>query len=97
MRFPRVGEDAIYLHTEISEQLLERLCQSTTEKNQVSDLTLSLFDPYCTRLRSARIHNANKLSIEGLKFLRGHNLVELDIRGLAKATVSDVIDECLGE
>ena len=98
MRFPREGasDDAIYLHTELSEQLLERLCQTTAEKHQMSDLTLSLFDPCATRLRSARLTNANKLTIEGLTILRGHNLVELEIRGLTKATISDVIDECLG-
>ena len=88
----------IYLHTELSEELLERLCRQTTvEKNQISDLTLSLFDPYATRLRSARIPNANKLSIEGLSVLRGHKLVELEIEGLTKTTISDVIDECLGK
>ena len=89
-------DDAIYLHTELSEQLLEGLCQTTSEKNQMSDLTLSLFDTYSTRLRSARLTNSNKLTIEGLRILHGHNLVELEIRGLTKATVSDVIDECLG-
>ena len=98
MRFPQTGiDEAIYLHTELSEQLLERLCKSASEKNPITDLTLSLFDPYFTRLRSARFINANNLTIDGLKILRGHNIIELEIRGLANATISDVVDECLGE
>ena len=93
------GEE-MFLHTELSEQLLERLCQNRTdlmvEKNQMSDLALSLFDPETTRLRSARLTNATKLTVEGLKALHGHKILELEMRGLAKATVTDVVDECLG-
>ena len=98
MRFPRAGGDeTVYLHTELSEQLLERLCQNGNEKNQITDLKLSLFDPDCTRLRTVRLRNSNKLTIEGIKILSGHSILELEIHGLANATISDVIGECLGK
>ena len=98
MKFPAIGNhDTVYLHTELSERLLERLCQNVGGKNQISDLQLSLFDHCSTRLRSSRISNASKLSVEGLKVLRGHRLLELEIQDLANATVSDVIDDCLGK
>jgi hypothetical protein len=98
MRFPRAGEDeTVYLHTELSEQLLDRLCQNGNKKNQITDLKLSLFDPDCTRLRSVRLRNTSKLTIEGIKILRGHGILDLEIHGLANATISDVIGECLGK
>ena len=98
MKFPAIGNhDTVYLHTELSERLLERLCQNVGGKNQISDLQLSLFDHCSTRLRSSRISNASELSVEGLKVLRGHRLLELEIQDLANATVSDVIDDCLGK
>ena len=98
MKFPAIGNhDTVYLHTELSERLLERLCQNVGGKNQISDLQLSLFDHCSTRLRSSRISNASELSVEGLKVLRGHRLLEIEIQDLANATVSDVIDDCLGK
>ena len=100
MRFPpRDGsiDDTIYLHTELSERLLERLCQINSAINPMSDLAMSLFDSDATRLRSAKLTNATKLTVEGLKTLQGHKITELEIRGLTKSTVTDVIDECLGK
>ena len=99
MRFPPRGgsiDDTIYLHTEISERLLERLCQNNSEVHPMSDFTMSLFSSDATRLRSARLTNATKLTVEGLRTLQGHKIVELEIRGLTKANITDVIDECLG-
>ena len=99
MRFPlRNGsiDDTVYLHTELSEQLLERLCQINSEIHPMSDLTMSLFSSDATRLRSARLTNATKLTVEGLRTLQGHKIVELEIRGLTKTNITDVIDECLG-
>ena len=99
MRFPPRGgsiDDTIYLHTELSERLLERLCKINSEIHPMSDFTMSLFSSDATRLRSARLTNATKLTVEGLRTLQGHKIVELEIRGLTKANITDVIDECLG-
>ena len=98
MRFPRIGdEDETYLHTELSEQLLERLCLKGPENKPITDLTLTLFHPNNTRLRSVRLTNVSRLTLDGLRILREHNIIELKIHGLANATVSDVIGQCLGE
>ena len=98
IRFPRIGdEDDTYLHTDLSEQLLERLCQKGAEGKPITDLTLSLFHPYFTRLRAVKLTNVSRLTIDGLSILRGHNITELEIRGLANATISDVISQCLGK
>lgn len=82
----------IYLHTDIAEQLLCRLC----DKKKMTDGALSLFDASHARLRNVRLRDASQLTAAGLRTLRGHNLVELEAVGLAKATVSDLIG-CLGD
>ena len=106
-------EEEIFFHTELSEQLLVRLC----EKKKLDDLTLTLFQVSpqihlvynmitygyivmfqgdSTRLRHVRLADASKLSVKGLKTLKGHKIVELEALGLTKATVTDLIS-CLGE
>ena len=85
-------EEEIFFHTELSEQLLVRLC----EKKKMDDLTLTLFQGDTTRLRHVRLSDASKLSVRGLKTLKGHKIVELEALGLTKATVTDLIS-CLGE
>ena len=62
----------------------------------MDDMVLSLFDSETTRLRHVRLKDASKLSIKGLKTLKGHKIVELEAQGLTKATVTDLIS-CLGE
>ena len=85
-------EEEIFFHTELSEQLLVRLC----EKKKLDDLTLTLFQGDSTRLRHVRLADASKLSVRGLKTLKGNKIVELEALGLTKATVTDLIS-CLGE
>jgi len=85
-------EEETFFHTELSEQLLVRLC----EKKKLDDLVLTLFQGNTTRLRHVRLADASKLSVRGLKTLKGHKIVELEALGLTKATVTDLIS-CLGE
>ena len=97
-------EEEIFFHTELSEQLLVRLC----EKKKLDDLTLTLFQVKqevvlllkfinfleqgdSTRLRRVRLSDASKLTVKGLKTLKGHKIVELETLGLTKATVTDLI------
>ncbi|XP_015602670.1 protein zyg-11 homolog B isoform X3 [Cephus cinctus] len=80
-----------FLPTEISEQLLYSLC----EKKALSDLTITLFDSKSTRLRHVRLKDASSLSAKGLKILREHKVIDLEVNGL-KITVNDLIG-CLGD
>jgi len=81
-----------FFHTELSEQLIIKLC----EKNKMDDLVLSLFSSECTRLKHVKLKNASSLSIRGLKTLKGHKILDLEVIGLTRATVTDLIS-CLGE
>lgn len=72
----------------MSEQLLERLC----ERRQLNNLNLSLFDDASTRLRHVRISDASQLTPSGLKTLSKHNIVELEVVGLSRATVGQLVD-----
>jgi len=85
-------EEELFFHTELSEQLLVRLC----EKKKLDDLTLTLFQGDSTRLRHVRLCDASRLTVKGLKTLKGHKIVELETLGLTKATVTDLVS-CLGE
>ena len=49
-----------------------------------------------TRLRHVRLSDASKLTVKGLKTLKGHKIVELETLGLTKANVTELIS-CLGE
>jgi len=85
-------EEEVFFHTELSEQLLVRLC----EKKKMDDMTMSLFDGETTRLRHVRLKDASKLTVRGLRTLKGHRILELEAIGLSKATVTDLVS-CLGE
>lgn len=76
----------IYLHTSLSEQLLNIL----GEKGKLSDQTLSIFNSSNTRLEKVILHNATSLSWKGLKALKQHHIVDLEANQL-KVTVSDLI------
>ena len=80
-----------YFHGELSEQLLQALC----EKGKLTDETLSLFDANVTTLKRVCINNS-QLSAKGLRILKMHKISELEITGLRSATVNDIIG-CLGE
>ncbi|XP_014203818.1 protein zyg-11 homolog B [Copidosoma floridanum] len=81
----------IFLPTEISEQLLYSLC----ERSKLSDFTITLFDSKTTRLRHVKLKDASNLTAKGLKVLKQHKIVDLEVNGL-KITVNDLIT-CLGE
>ena len=85
-------DEQTFLHAELSEQLLHKLC----EKKLLDDLVMTLFNCESTRLKQVRFRDASKLSVKGLKTLRGHRIQELEAVGLSKATVTDLIS-CLGE
>lgn len=84
-------DNEVYFHSEISEQLLRTLCL----KGKLSDYTLSLFDTRTTRLRRISIPNAGNLTKDGLKVLKGHKIIELEICGL-KFPINDLVS-CFGE
>ncbi|KAK0177397.1 hypothetical protein PV328_001455 [Microctonus aethiopoides] len=81
----------VFLPAQISERLLSSLC----EKKALSDLTITLFDSKTTRLRHVRLKDASSLSAKGLKILKQHQIVGLEVSGL-KITINDLIG-CLGE
>ncbi|XP_057336144.1 protein zyg-11 homolog B-like isoform X2 [Microplitis mediator] len=81
----------IFLPAQISEQLLASLC----EKKALSDLTITLFDSKTTILRHVRLKDASSLSVKGLKVLKQHKIIDLEVNGL-KVTINDLIG-CLGQ
>lgn len=82
----------IFFHTELSEQLLMKLC----ELRKLDDLMLTVFNTDTTRLKQVKLNDASKLSLKGLRTLKGHKILELEAMGLTRATVTDLIS-CLGE
>ncbi len=91
-RIPSSEDDDPFFHTELSEELLAKLCS----KGLITDLVITLFDAERTRLRTVKIPDASKLSTRGLRVLKGHKIVELEVNSLSKATVTDLIG-CLNE
>ena len=81
----------IFFHNNISEQLLQTLC----DKGKLDDLTLRLFDPKVTRLKSVAIKDA-PVTTKGLRVLKAHKIQELEAIGLKNVTINDLIG-CLGE
>lgn len=88
----RFKDETIFFHTELSEHLILKLC----EHKKVDDLVLTLFSCETSRLKHVKIRDASKLSLKGLRTLKGHKLLELEAMGLTKATVTDLMS-CLGE
>lgn len=82
----------VFFHTSLSESLLDRLGR----QKRLTDQVMTLFEARSTHLRCARIRNATQLTSAGLRTLRGHKLVELDVQGLSRATVTDLV-ACLGD
>ncbi|UYV81126.1 ZYG11B [Cordylochernes scorpioides] len=83
----------VYLHREVSEQLLQVL----SKKKYLNDKTLCLFDPRHTRLEKVKINNAAQITLKGLKTLRLHKITDLEVTDLDnEITVNELIG-CLGE
>ncbi|XP_075228477.1 protein zyg-11 homolog B-like isoform X2 [Lycorma delicatula] len=81
----------VYFHPEISEHLLKTLCL----KGKLTDFEMSLFDVKTTCLRKVYLPDARKLTVKGLRMLKGHKISELEACCLT-VTVNDLIG-CLGE
>lgn len=85
------SEDADFVcHAKLSEEILRRL----SDLNKIDDLVLTLFDGRKTCLKKVRIENASKLTENGLANLSNHNITDLEVSNLVKATVNDLI-QCL--
>ena len=82
-----VDDGQLLFHTKLSEELLQRL----SELGLINDLVLTLFDGQKTCLKKVKIENASKLTVTGLQSLSYHNLTDLEISNLVKATVNDLI------
>ncbi|EFX71374.1 hypothetical protein DAPPUDRAFT_308901 [Daphnia pulex] len=76
----------IYLHTSLSEQLLNILGQN----GKINDETLPIFNSSNTRLEKVIMHNATNLSCKGLRTLKQHHIVDLEATQL-KVTISELI------
>lgn len=82
----------MFIHTDLSEQLLARIC----ERGRMTDEVMNLFQSCQTRLRKVHLTEASKLTTRSLRVLRGHQITHLTTIGLSKATVTDLIG-CLGD
>jgi Zyg-11 family protein len=85
-------KDDMFMHAEIAEMLLEEI----SAIGILNDHTISAFSAKNTRLTKVHMPEASYLTSSGLRTLREHRLTELTARGLAKATISDLIG-ALGE
>lgn len=81
----------IYFHGTLSEQIIQTL----SKKHLLNDDILSLFESHVTHLKRVCINDA-QVTTKGLRVLKTHKLSELEITGLKKTTVNDLIG-CLGE
>jgi Zyg-11 family protein len=82
----------------INGNLTEELLESLSANNQLTDevLLMSIFDSDCTQLRHVRIPDASQLTTKGLRALKTHRINELEVCGLIKCTINELIG-CLGE
>ena len=81
----------IFFPSHLAEQLLSCLC----DKKKLNDRTLSLFNDNAVNLRRVRITDA-PLSLQGLRVLKAHKIVDLQASGLKKVAVNDLIG-CLSD
>ena len=84
--------ESVYLHTLLSEQLLERLC---LRKRMSGDSIMTLFKGDTTRLQHVRVLDASTLTVKGLEVLKEHKIQDLEIHYLLD--VSRLLDQCLSE
>lgn len=85
----RFRDKDIFLFNEISERLLEKLC----DRGLLCDSTLSLFNEKNTRLKSVRIRNCKKVTPEGLKVLKKHKITDLECVNLTKVNRREILGE----
>lgn len=77
----------------ISEILLTSLA---AEGRLTDQLLASIFHPDNCRIEQVRIPDAQHLTRRGLRVLRGHRIRHLEVVGLKKATINELIG-CLGD
>lgn len=85
----RFRDKDVFLFNEISERLLEKLC----DRGLLCDSTLSLFNEKNTRLKSVRIRNCKKVTVEGLKVLKKHKITDLECVNLTKVYSREILGE----
>lgn len=79
----------VFLYNEISEKLLEKLC----ERGLLCDSTLNLFNEKNTRLKSVRLRNCKKVTAEGLKMLNKHKITDLECVNLKRVCSKEILGE----
>lgn len=79
----------MFLFNELSEKLFNKL----GEKDLLCDTTLSLFTEKNTRLRTFKLKNADKVTHEGLKVLKHHKIVDLEITNLKSVCISKILGQ----
>jgi len=84
---------ASHLMPGISEILLSSLA---AEGRLTDQLLGSIFHPDNCRIEQVRIPDAQHLTRRGLRVLRGHRIRHLEVVGLKKATINELIG-CLGD
>jgi Zyg-11 family protein len=87
-------KNELLINGNLTEELLEKL----SANNQLTDnvLLMSIFDSEVTQLRSVRIPDASHMTTRGLRALKTHRINELEVCGLVKCTINELIG-CLGE
>lgn len=82
----------MFLHSQLSEGLIDRIC----DKKAMTDEILGILNPEHSRLTVVKLKDASKLTLKGLRTLKGHKIQHLEAVGLINATVTDLIG-CLGD
>lgn len=85
----RFRDKDVFLFNEISERLLEKMC----DRGVLCDSTLNLFNERNTRLKCVRIRNCEKITLEGLKVLKRHKITDLECVNLKKVNSRDILGE----
>ncbi|XP_018322047.1 protein zyg-11 homolog B-like isoform X2 [Agrilus planipennis] len=85
-------DNELFLIKELSEMLFNKL----GEKNLICDSTLNLFSAKNTKLQRVKIKSPRKITIEGLKILKEHKLLELECTDLKKFSINSIL-ECLSD
>lgn len=77
----------LFLFNELSEKLLLKLC----DKQLICDTTLSLFNERNTRLRIFKLKNVHDVTQDGLRILKQHKIVDLEIVNLKSVCISKIL------
>ena len=85
--------NSCHLTSNISEYLLESISE---DGKLTDDVMQEVFPSENCRLENVKIPDASNLSKKGLRVLRSHRIDQLQVVGLTKATINELIG-CLGE